>query len=95
MEELAPLLVGSIGAPLGLEKLEHEWPARADFGTPRQKVPADEGLEHARLSATLAPDDGDLGELDGGLAPELGEDVLELVHYGDHGVPQRRRRRRR
>lgn len=95
MEELAVLLVGAVGVALGLEELENERAARADVGAPGEEITADEGLEDAGLAAALAADDGDLRELDRRLAPELREDVLELVHYGDHGVPERRRRRRR
>ncbi|KAG5530235.1 hypothetical protein RHGRI_030567 [Rhododendron griersonianum] len=59
------------------EELEHERTTRADVGAPGEEVAADEGLEDAGLTAALAADDGDLGELDRGLAIELGEYVLE------------------
>lgn len=95
MQELAVLLLSPVGLPLGLEELEHEGAAGADFVAAGQEVAADEGFEDAGFAAALAADDGDLGELDGGLAPQLGEDVLELVDYGDHGVAERRRRRQR
>lgn len=76
MQELAVLLLGAVRLALDLQELEHERTARADVGTPGEEVAADEGLEDAGLAAALAADDGDLGELDRGLATELGEYVL-------------------
>lgn len=86
MQELAVLLLGAVRLALDLQELEHERAARADVGAPGEEVAADEGLEDAGLAAALAADDGDLWELDRGLATELGEYVLELVHDWDHGV---------
>lgn len=86
VKELSPLVIGSAaGFAFGLEELEDERAASADVVAAREKVSADESFEDAGLAAALAPDDGDLRELDRGLAPELGEDVLELVDDGDHG----------
>lgn len=90
VKELAVLLIGAISAALSLQELEHEGAARADFRAAGQEVAADKGLEHTGLAATLAADDGDLRELDGRLGTELREDVLELVHNGDHRVSERR-----
>lgn len=79
MQELAVLLLGAVRLALDLQELEHERTARADVGAPGEEVAADEGLEDAGLAAALAADDGDLGELDRGLATELGEYVLKLA----------------
>ena len=86
VKELSPLVIGSAaGFAFGLEELEDEGAASADVVAAGEKVSADEGFEDAGLAAALAPDDGDLRKLDRRLAPELGEDVLELVDDGDHG----------
>lgn len=50
---------------------------------------ADKSFEDAGFAAALAADDGDLRELDGGLATELSKDVLKLVDDWDHRVAQR------
>ena len=82
VEELAVLVV--VGLALGLDELENEGAACADVVAAWEEVSADEGFEDAGLAAALAADDGDLGEVDGGLASDAGEDVLKAVHQGDH-----------
>lgn len=86
MQELPVLLIGAIRLPFNLEQLEHERPPRTDIGAPGEEIAADESFENAGLAAALAADDGNLRELDRGLATELGEYVLELVDDWDHGV---------
>ena len=66
VEELAVLVV--VGLALGLDELENEGAACADVVAAWEEVSADEGFEDAGLAAALAADDGDLGEVDGGLA---------------------------
>ena len=88
VQELSPLLI----TPLGLQQLKHERAARADVRTPRQEIAANESLKNTRFAAALTSDDGDLGQVEGGAAPKLSRYVLELVHYGNHRVPQRSRR---
>lgn len=100
MQELAPLVgVDACGALRLVHELEHEGAARADVGAAREEVAADERLEDAGLAAALAADDRDLRQVDGGAAPQLREDVLQLVDDRDHRRPHRRggrgRRRRR
>lgn len=94
MEELAPLIRLGVGGAAGLvHELQHEGSPRAYVGAPGQEVAADERLEDAGLAAALAPHDGDLRQVDRGAAPQLREDVLQLVHDRDHRRPHRRRRR--
>lgn len=103
MQELAPLVLVGVGwASRLVHELEDERAARADVGAAREEVAADERLEDARLAAALAADDGHLRQVDGGAAPQLREDVLQLVDDRDHrgahhrrGLGRRRRRRRR
>lgn len=96
MEELAPLIRLGVGGAAGLvHELQHEGSPRAYVGAPGQEVAADERLEDAGLAAALAPHDGDLRQVDRGAAPQLREDVLQLVHDRDHRRPHRRRRRGR
>lgn len=100
MQELAPLVVvDGRGAQRLVHELEHERAARADVGAAREEVAADERLEDAGLAAALAADDRDLRQVDGGVAPQLREDVLQLVddrdHRRAHGRGGRGGRRRR
>lgn len=96
VEELAPLIGLGVGGPARLvHELEHEGAARADVGAPREEVAADERLEDAGLAAALAPDHGHLRQVDRGAAPQLREDVLQLVDDRDHRGPDRRRGRGR
>lgn len=93
VEELAPLIGLGVGGPARLvHELEHEWAARADVGAPREEVAANESLEDAGLAAALAPDHGHLRQVDRGAAPQLREDVLQLVDDRDHRGPDRGRR---
>ena len=89
MEELAVLFFGAVGLALGLDELEDEGAARADVVPAREEVAADEGLQDARLAAALAADNRHLRKVDGGLAADAGEDVLQAVHQRDHGGAQR------
>jgi hypothetical protein len=96
VQELSPLvLLGIHGAPRLVHELEHQRPARADVGAPREEVAANERLEDAGLAAALAPHHGHLRQVDRGAAPQLREDVLQLVDDRDHRRPHRRRSRRR
>lgn len=93
MQELAPLIgLGVRWSPRLVHELEHEGAARADVGAPREEVAADERLEDAGLAAALAPHDGHLRQVDRGAAPQLREDILQLVDDRDHRRPHRRRR---
>lgn len=93
VQELAPLVgLGVRGPPRLVHELEHERAARADVGAPREEVAADEGLEDAGLAAALAPHHGHLRQVDRGAAPQLREDVLQLVDDRDHRRAHRRRR---
>jgi hypothetical protein len=78
-----------------VHELQHEGAARANVRAPREKVAADERLEHAGLAAALAPDHGNLRQVDRGAAPQLREDILQLVDDRDHRGPDRRGGRRR
>lgn len=80
MEELSPLLIRAVGFPLGLEQLKNKGTASTDVGASGQEVATDEGFEDAGLTTALTANDGHLRELDRGLATELREDVLQLVH---------------
>lgn len=91
VEELSPLLISAVRFPLGLEQLKHEGAASTDVGASGQEVATDEGFEDAGLTTALAANDGHLRELDRGLATELREDVLQLVHNRNDRMPQRRR----
>jgi hypothetical protein len=96
VQELAPLVrLGIRGAARLVHELEHQGPARADVGAPRKEVTADERLEDAGLAAALAPHHGHLRQVDRRAAPELREDVLQLVDDRDHRRPHRRRGRGR
>jgi hypothetical protein len=96
VQELAPLIGLCVGGAARLvHELEHEGAARADVGAPREEVAADERLEDAGLAAALAPDHGHLRQVDRGAAPQLREDVLQLVDDWDHRGPDRRRGRGR
>jgi hypothetical protein len=93
VQELAPLIgLGVCGSPRLVHELQHEGAARADVGAPREEVPAHERLEDAGLAAALAPHHGHLRQVDRGAAPQLREDVLQLVDNRDHRRPHRRRR---
>ena len=77
VEELAVLVVFR---GLGLDELEDEGAARTDFVAAGEKVAANECFKDAGLAAALASDDGDLGEVDGGLGADAGEYVLKTIH---------------
>lgn len=62
-----------------MNELEDERSSCADFVTTGEEVTADESFEDARLAATLAADNGNLREVDGGLASDAAEDVLKFV----------------
>lgn len=93
MQELAPLgplfaTAAVAASPNRVHELQNQRAARADVGAPREEISADQGLQDAGLAAALAPDDGDLRQVDRRRASELREDVLELVDDRNHGVAE-------
>ncbi|KAI7990679.1 hypothetical protein LOK49_LG12G01059 [Camellia lanceoleosa] len=89
VQELPVLLLRAIGLPLGLQQLKHKRAASTDIGTPGEEIAADKSFEEAGFAAALAADDGDLSDLDRGLATELSKDVLKLVDDWGSQVAQR------
>lgn len=93
VQELAPLGLifptASAASPGRVHELQNQRAARADVRAPRKEISADEGLQDAGFSAALAPDDGDLRQVDSRRASELSEDILELVDHRNHGVAER------
>ena len=80
VEEHAVLvIIVEVGLALGLDELEDEGAARADVVAVGEEVTTNEGFEDAGLAAAPVADDGDLGEVDGGLAFDVGKDVLNLA----------------
>ena len=80
VEELAVLVVVvEVGLALGLDELEDEGAARADVVAAGEEVAANKGFEDAGLVVAPVADNDDLGEVDGGLAFDTGEDVLNLA----------------
>ena len=83
-EHVVLVIIVEVGLALGLDELEDEGAACADVVAAGEEVTTNEGFEDAGLAAAPAADDGDLGEVDGGLAFDVGKDVLKAVHKGDH-----------
>lgn len=79
VEELTIFLVGAVGLLSSLDELQNERPPGTNLISTGQEVPTDKSLEDTGLATTLAADDGDLREVDGGLSSNLGEDVLKPV----------------
>ncbi|KAI7992564.1 hypothetical protein LOK49_LG12G01048 [Camellia lanceoleosa] len=59
------------------------------YRNPWEEIAADKSFEEAGFAAALAADDGDLSDLDRGLATELSKDVLKLVDDWGSQVAQR------
>ncbi|KAG5138025.1 hypothetical protein JHK82_022756 [Glycine max] len=68
------------------DELEDKGAARADVVAAGEEVAANEGFEDAGLAIASAADDGDLGEVNGGLAFNAGEEVLKAVDHAGEDV---------
>ncbi|KAH1053425.1 hypothetical protein GYH30_022626 [Glycine max] len=85
-EHAVLIIVVEVGLALGLDELEDKGAARADVVAAGEEVAANEGFEDAGLATASAADDGDLGEVDGGLAFDAGEEVLKAVDHAGEDV---------
>ncbi|KAI7990671.1 Aspartic proteinase CDR1 [Camellia lanceoleosa] len=83
------LLPKAFGVLLGVQQLNHKRATRTDIGPPGKEITANKSFEEAGFAAALAADDGDLSDLDRGLATELSKDVLKLVDdWGSQNGPE-------